>query len=389
MPQFFIFRSPIKMMHLVIALSVWVYVVNTNSVDRFTNNKDLQFGFGSNCYLYWRGDSGNTKNAEFRCKKASGDHFWIEKRSGLYAIGTYVGGLRCPLYWRGDSGNVKNAEFRCGEPISDLFWIRPQANGLFAIGFSNCPLYWRGDEGDTKNGEFRCGKPISDLFWIKGDGCKISKVNIIDNGADATYEGEEIVGITAAGSCSKGESELQLTHTKEVTEEVSLGISKSLEFNWQVSASVTVEASAKFLGSGGSVSATVGYSVGGAVTYESSRTKSTSSGTSSGSAVTVKYFTPGGAMIVGFVKRYKFDKSNIPAEVTVQCKGGYQFTYNTNIQLTSKTYGHTFYKHYTGTFSPGKCTDSRVSCLYRTLFLIYKSIWEAKSTFDKCFPPQV
>ena len=77
MPQFFIFRSPIKMMHLVIALSVWVYVVSTNSVDRFTNNKDLQFGFGSNCYLYWRGDSGNTKNAEFRCKKASGDHFGL------------------------------------------------------------------------------------------------------------------------------------------------------------------------------------------------------------------------------------------------------------------------------------------------------------------------
>ena len=389
MPQFFIFRSPIKMMHLVIALSVWVYVVSTNSVDRFTNNKDLQFGFGSTCYLHWRGDSGNTKNAEFRCNKASEDHFWIEKRSGLYAIGTYVGGLRCPLYWEGDSGNVKNAEFRCGKPISDLFWIRPQANGLFAIGFSNCPLYWEGDEGHTKNAEFRCGKPISDLFWIKGDGCKISKVKIIDNGADATYEGEEIVGITAAGSCSKGESELQLTHTKEVTEEVSLGISKSLEFNWQVSASVTVEASAKFLGSGGSVSATVGYSVGGAVTYESSRTKSTSSGTSSGSAVTVKYFTPGGAMIVGFVKRYKFDKSNIPAEVTVQCKGGYQFTYSTNIQLTSKTYGHTFYKHYTGTFLPGKCTDSRVSCLYRTPFLSYKSIWEAKSTFDKCFPPEV
>ena len=227
------------------------------------------------------------------------------------------------------------------------------------------------------------------MFWIKGDGCKISKVNIIENGADATYDGEDIVGITAAGSCNKGESELQLTHTKEVTEEVSLGISKSREFNWQVSASVTVEASAKFLGSGGSVSATVGYSVGGAVTYESSRTKSTSSGTSSGSAVTVKYSTPGGAMIVGFVKRYKFDKSNIPAKVTVQCKGGHQFTYNTNIQLTSKTYGHTFYKHYTGTFSPGKCTYGSVSCLYHTPFISYKSIWEAKSTFDKCFPPEV
>ena len=352
MSQFSISRTPIKMMRLVIALSVWVYVANTNSVDRFTNNKDLQFGFGDNCYLYWRGGSGNTKNGEFRCKKSSGDKFWIEKRSDLYSIGTYVGDLRCPLYWRGDSGNVKNAEFRCGQPISDLFWIRPQPKGLFAIGFSNCLLYWRGDEGETKNGEFRCGKPISDLFWIKGDGCKISKINIIDNGADATYDGEEVVGIIGAGSCYKGESELQLTHTKEVTEEVSLGISKSVEFNWQVSASVTV-------------------------------------GTSSGSSVTVKYNTPGGAMIVGFVKRYKFDKSNIPAKVTVRCKGGYQFSYDTNISLRSKAFGHTFYKHYTGTFAPGKCTDSGVGCLYNTPFQSYTSIWEAKSAFDKCFPPQV
>ena len=123
------------MMHLVIALSVWVYVVSTNSVDRFTNNKDLQFGFGSNCYLYWRGDSGNTKNAEFRCKKASGDHFWIEKRSGLYAIGTYVGGLRCPLYWRGDSGNVKNAEFRCGERFLICFGYAPRQMDFLLLVF--------------------------------------------------------------------------------------------------------------------------------------------------------------------------------------------------------------------------------------------------------------
>ena len=37
MPQFSIFRSPVKMMHLIIALSIWVYVVNTNSMDRFMN----------------------------------------------------------------------------------------------------------------------------------------------------------------------------------------------------------------------------------------------------------------------------------------------------------------------------------------------------------------
>ena len=67
---------------------------------------------------------------------------------------------------------------------------------------------------------------------------------------------------------------------------------------------MTVEVSAKLLGSRGSVSTAVGYSLGVTVTYENSRTKSTSSGSSFGSSVTVKYFTPGSAMIVGFVKRY-------------------------------------------------------------------------------------
>ena len=134
------------------------------------------------------------------------------------------------------------------------------------------------------------------MFWIKGDGCIISKVSIIDNAINATHDGEVIVRITGAGSCYEGESELQLSRAKKVTDEASSGISKSLEFPWEVSASVTVA-------SGETLSATVGNSVGGTVTYEISRTKSTSSETSSGSTATVKYFTPSVAMIVGFVKQ--------------------------------------------------------------------------------------
>ena len=381
--KFSIFKIPSKMMRLIITLSLWVYVVNTISVDRFTNNTDVSFGFGSNCYLNWLGRIGNTKNAEFRCTGPTTDIFWIEKRSDLYAIGTIIGSKRCPLYWRRDSGNVKNAEFRCGKPVVDLFWIRPQSNGLFAIGFSDCPLMWKGQVGTTKNAEFRCGKPISDLFWIKGDGCKLSKVNIFDNRVNsATDEQVMIVGVTGAGSCYEGESELQLSHTKRFTDEASFEISKSLEFPWEVSALVTVMAS------GRSISATVGDSVGGTVIYNVSTTKSTSSGTSSGSTATVKYSTPGAALIVGLVTRYKFDKSDIPAKAIVQCKGGYQFSYDTNISLKSTTYSQTYYNHYAGTFFDGKCTDSGVSCLCDTLFRSYKSILEAKSAFEKCLITQ-
>ena len=36
--------------------------------------------------------------------------------------------------------------------------------------------------------------------------------------------------------------------------------------------------------------------------------------------------------------------------MTIQCKGGYQFTYITKTALKSKAYGNTFYMHYTGKF---------------------------------------
>lgn len=60
------------------------------------------------------------KNAEFRAGEGK-DKFWIAYQSnGLYAIIFN----NCPMYWRGNPGNVKNAEFRCGQPIKDLFWIK-------------------------------------------------------------------------------------------------------------------------------------------------------------------------------------------------------------------------------------------------------------------------
>lgn len=71
--------------------------------------------------LYWNSDNnGETKNAEFR-RRSKGDDFWIKYQGdGMYGIGYND----CPLYWRGDVGNTKNAEFRCGKPIADTFWIK-------------------------------------------------------------------------------------------------------------------------------------------------------------------------------------------------------------------------------------------------------------------------
>ena len=117
-------------------VSIWVRAASNYSVDRFTNNKDLKFGFRDNSYLFWKGDSSDIKNCKFRYKKARGDHFWIEKRSDLEEIGTCVGALRCLLYWNGDSGNDKIVE----APIAEYFSINIAK--IFKSGFFMENLWW-------------------------------------------------------------------------------------------------------------------------------------------------------------------------------------------------------------------------------------------------------
>ena len=385
---FIYFSSAIKMKLIATIAFICFHTVTCTtsmSPDIYLGVTDLQIGFGDDCHLFWKGEEGYKKNAEFRCGTSKGDPMWIEKRGHLYAIGS----SNCPLYWNGDEGNVKHGQFRCGKPIKDLFYIKPRPNGLWAIGFRNCPLFWRGDKGNVKNAEFRCGKDISDEFWIKGAGCKPTKVQILDTADDAKFDGEELIGVTTAASCSGGEHTLILQQSKDLTEELTLGTTKSTEVNWQVSASVTVEASAKFLGSGGSVSATVGYSVGGAITWENSKEKTTGSTSTTGSGVEISYKTPGAAMVVGFAKRYVFDNSRVPAKVTITCKGGHSFTYSTSFSLKTKTYSQTFYKHYRGEFLPGKCTQSRANCVYNWRFSSYKSVMDARHKFNQCFPAEI
>ena len=55
------------MMHLVAAyyvVSVWVCAASNYSVDRFTNNKYLKFGFRDNSYLFWKGGSSDIKKLQ-------------------------------------------------------------------------------------------------------------------------------------------------------------------------------------------------------------------------------------------------------------------------------------------------------------------------------------
>ena len=142
----------------------------------------------------------------------------------------------------------------------------------------------------------------------------------------------------------------------------------------------------KIFGSGVSVSATAGYSRGGSKSFSASKSKSTSTTTSQGSVASYYYNTPGGAMVVGFIKRYRFDRTNMPANVTVTCSNGFTYNFETNIKLTSKTYGKAFYHSYLGEFDDGKCTHDRVQCLYNLSHNSLESVINARSSFSKCFP---
>jgi len=62
------------------------------------------------------------------------------------------------------------------------------------------------------------------------------------------------------------------------------------------------------------VTVTAGLAVGGAKTYGSSKTTSTSDSTSIGAGQNVNWEGPGGAMIEGLVKKYRFNKANVPAK---------------------------------------------------------------------------
>ena len=93
-----------------------------------------------------------------------------------------------------------------------------------------------------------------------------------------------------------------------------------------------------------------GYSKG----YSSSDSESTSTGVNNIGGVEVSYQAPAARMIIGVVKRYKYENSKTPACVTIQCKS-HRFQYDTEIKLLSRTYAHTQFKFYTTQIVEEKC----------------------------------
>merc|ERR1712168_1748402 len=84
-----------------------------------------------------------------------------------------------------------------------------------------------------------------------------------------------------------------------------------------VSATMTVATTAGAIFASATTSFAASVSVGGSRTWTSSKAQSTATSQSKSGGIMVDVKSPGGAMIVGFVKKYKMDKSNIPVTMTV------------------------------------------------------------------------
>ena len=92
--------------------------------------------------------------------------------------------------------------------------------------------------------------------------------------------------------------------------------------------------------------------------------------------IEVGFDAPGAGMVVGTVKRYKYDNTKTPARMTIECKE-HSFQYDTEIALKSKTHGHVQYKPFSTKFAEGLSqmkldSVARLQC--------------AEKTFYGCFP---
>ena len=187
--------------------------------------------------------------------------------------------------------------------------------------------------------------------------CVLKKISVIDEGnLDPVYESTEIIGSEDGGSCwGPSNHVLTLSSADSVEESSTLEVSETDEINWGASVSVEVEASSKILGAGGSVTVGVSASVGGSHSITTTNSKSFASGTEKLVGLSIEYTTPGAALVFGSVDRFKIDKSNIPANMHMECPDGSTFTKRTTIKLKSVTYPSAHFWSLNGVFTKEAC----------------------------------
>ena len=171
----------------------------------------------------------------------------------------------------------------------------------------------------NKNNFCSSARPICSSYR-KRSKCSIKRIELVDDGRfKPQLVGTKVIASNSAASCDgPGSHELSIEYTESVEDSMTLEISESDEFNWSVTRLVEVEASAKIIGSVGTVTVGISAGVGGSYTATVTNSKSLYEGSEMVVGHPTTYTTPGGAIVYGIIDQHKMDRSKTPVKLIMK-----------------------------------------------------------------------
>ena len=214
-----------------------------------------------------------------------------------------------------------------------------------------------GSSVDVRNNKGSSIRPVCEYYVATAIKCILETIEVVDPEATPKWIGTEVIGVASAGTCHGRQAhELTLESTESVSDSVSFETSEENEVNWSLSTSVSVEGSAKFLGSGTSVTASVEAGVGGSKTLSSTEGKEFSKGSEKLVGQATNYQAPGAAIVFGLVERYELDRSNTSVKMHMKCP------HNSSTHIKDSTMGMKSTSFQSAHFWPLTGTFTRKAC---------------------------
>jgi len=229
-------------------------------------------------------------------------------------------------------------------------------------------------------------------FWNNNylckDACTVGKVEILDSVQfTREYDGVDIIGLNREASCvGSASKELTLESGNSVEETVGVEFSKSSEVNWGRTISIEFGVNTPLV----ETSVTVTQEVGGSSSWGSSEHQSFSEINSKSATHKVEYKSPGGALVLGWIERYKIKQTSVPIKMHYQCPSGEKYFETSTMDFHASTYQPVSFKSMTGYFYRSACEDDRTvtNCVYELDWYLghhSSTIEEVELAFMKCF----
>ena len=329
---------------------------------------------GHDCVQISEPSDPHTWNDNFFCWKHG------TKNPGMkWSFGGPISGMRCTQITEPSDPDTWTDNYLCVPTASTLRFIWSSGG---EIKDHSCIQWIEAADPNTWKDNFLCYER-----------CQLTKLEVLNpESYQPTYQGTQVIGVVSGGGCmGSAKHTISMESVDSVEQSVGVEISESSELNWGISASVEVEASAKILGSGGSVTVGMSASAGGSHTWSKSETKDFSEGNSNGVAHQTSYTSPGAAILFGQVDRYKFDKSDIPTKMHFKCPSGGTFIKESTINLQATTYQAAHFEGMVGVFHKEACaSNSALPNCVRYLPYQFQNFFgnmaEVRDAFKQCFP---